>query len=33
MKEGLRPDFLWDLLPLSNFMRLSLQQAVHVTHG
>jgi hypothetical protein len=28
-KEGLPPDFLWSLVALANFMRLSLLKAAH----
>jgi hypothetical protein len=28
-KEGLRPDVLWSLAALANFMRLSLLKAAH----
>jgi len=27
--DGLRPDFLWGLVELRNFMRLSLMKAAH----
>ncbi len=31
--EGLPPDFLWSLVELGDFMRLSLQKAAHANMG